>query len=386
MKRRQLLAAGCAHCAAMWPVASWAQSADSWTMPERFAKPDLGTDEGGLWAMMDREETRLRRSPFIIRDPSLREYLQGIACKMGGSHCPDVRVYPVRTPFFNASMAPNGMMQVWSGLLLRVENEAQLAAVIGHEMGHYLRRHLLDRLRDLKARSAFATFIGAFGMVGLVGQLATIAGALAFSRDQERDADTIGLALMKQAGYDVREAGKVWGNLKDELAAVPGGDPTKSSPLFATHPPSDERSDMLSRLADGASGGFVGAEEFAAKMAPFQFDLLEDELKRGQHGETIALLDRLSKRWPKRADLLYFRAETRRLRAKDDDFDAALKDLQDCLAMGGEPPHAHRSLGYIHQKFERAAEARASFSRYVEMLPQAPDVNLIRSYLSESKS
>ena len=54
----------------------------------------------------------------------------------------------VRTPYFNASMAPNGMMQVWSGLLLRVDNEAQLAAVLGHEIGHYLARHSVERLRD----------------------------------------------------------------------------------------------------------------------------------------------------------------------------------------------------------------------------------------------
>ena len=91
-----------------------------WIAPPRFTRPEVATDEGGLWAMMDREETRMRRSPFLIRDANLRDYLQGIACKLAGEHCPDVRVYPVRTPFFNASMAPNGMMQVWSGLLLRV--------------------------------------------------------------------------------------------------------------------------------------------------------------------------------------------------------------------------------------------------------------------------
>jgi predicted Zn-dependent protease len=80
---------------------------------------------------MDREETRLRRSPFAIRDPALREYVQGIACKLAGEHCPDVRVHLLSTPLFNASMAPNGMMQVWTGLMLRMENEAQ-PAILGH--------------------------------------------------------------------------------------------------------------------------------------------------------------------------------------------------------------------------------------------------------------
>jgi predicted Zn-dependent protease len=388
MKRRHLLAAGCAHCAGLWSGAAWPQASDggAWIAPDRFAKPDLGSDEGGLWAMMEREETRLRRSPFVMRDPALREYLQGIACKLGGSHCPDVRVYPVRTPFFNASMAPNGMMQVWSGLLLRVDNEAQLAGVIGHEMGHYMQRHMLDRLRDIKARTAFSTFMAAFGLVGLVGQLAAAASAMAFSRDQEREADGIGLALMRRAGYDPREAGKVWGNLRAELEAVPGGDPTKSSPLFATHPPSDERSETLARLAESAGSGFVGDAQYAQKLAPFQFQLLDDEIKRGQHGETLALLDRLVKRSPQRADLLYFRGETRRLRADGEDLANALLDLQQAIALGDEPAQVYRAIGYIHQKQERGAEARAAFSRYVDRAPEAPDANLIRAYLTESKT
>jgi predicted Zn-dependent protease len=388
MKRRHLLAAGCAQCAGLWAPRAFAQAelpAD-WAPPERFQRPEVASDEGGLWAMMDREETRLRRSPFVIRDAALRDYLSSIACKLAGSHCQDVRVYPVRTPFFNASMAPNGMMQVWSGLLLRVDNEAQLAAVIGHEMGHYMQRHLVDRLRDIKSRSAFATFMAAFGVVGMVGQLAAAASAMSFSRDQERQADSIGIVLMRNAGYDPREASKVWTNLQAELAATPGGDPTKTSPMFASHPPSDERSAALARLAESANGGFVGESEFEAKLAPFQFDLLSDELKRGQHGETLALLDRLVQRSPKRPDLYYFRAETRRLRAKDNDLDNAMVDLQQAVALGGEPAQVHRSMGYIEQKLGHGAQANAAFTRYIERMPNAPDADLIRSYISEGKS
>ena len=101
-------------------------------------RPNCTGDEGGLWAMMDREETRLRRSPFRMRNVELDKYLSGIACQLAADHCPDIRVYAMRTPYFNASMAPNGMLQIWSGLLLRMENEAQLAAIVAHEIGHYV--------------------------------------------------------------------------------------------------------------------------------------------------------------------------------------------------------------------------------------------------------
>ena len=77
MKRRSFLAAACVGCAALArPL--WAQDA-KWAMPARFARPDPASDEGGLWSLMDREEARLRRSPFTLRDAKLQAYIQGIA-------------------------------------------------------------------------------------------------------------------------------------------------------------------------------------------------------------------------------------------------------------------------------------------------------------------
>src|SRR5207253_8580503 len=93
----------------------------------------------------------------------------------------------------------NGMMQVWSGLMLRVDNEAQLAAVLGHEIGHYLARHSVEQLRDAKSRSAFGMFIGMFGAVGAAGQLGLYAGMFAYSREHESQADSIGVLLMRKA-------------------------------------------------------------------------------------------------------------------------------------------------------------------------------------------
>ncbi|MBN8488360.1 MAG: M48 family metallopeptidase [Burkholderiales bacterium] len=387
MKRRRWLAAACAHCAGWGAGSAVAQEAppvdERWAAPTRFTRPELSSDEGGLWAMMDREETRLRRSSFLIRDAALRDYLQGIACKLGADHCPDVRVYPVRTPYFNASMAPNGMMQVWSGLLLRVDNEAQLAAILGHEMGHYLRRHTVERLRDAKARSSFSMFMGLFGVVGLLGQLGALAGLFGFSRDQEREADRIGLLLMRRAGYDPREAAKVWDNLRAELAATPGGDPTSSSPMFASHPPSDERSQTLTELAAKDSGGFVGASELGSRLAALQHDMLDDELRRGQPAETQALLGRLIERSPQRGDLRYFRGESRRLRDTDGDAAAALADFAEADRLGGAPPALYRAWGGLHHKAGRNDAARDAWRRYLELAPGAPDAALVRAHLNE---
>ena len=379
MKRRHFLAVGCAGCASL--IAGRLLAADDWQVPARLQRPALATDEGGLWSLMDREETRLRRSPFALRDAGLQEYVSEIACRLGTEHCADVRVHLVHTPLFNASMAPNGMMQVWTGLLLRAENEAQLAAVLGHELGHYLSRHSLEQLRDAKSRSAFAQFLGLFGLVGAVGQLGMLAGSFAYSREHEREADRIGLLLMRRAGYDPGQAPKIWENLllesKARLKQVP------DDPLFATHPAPEERRDELAKLAAATPGGESREETWRAKTRPSVRGWLSDEVKRGQHEESLALFDRMLQRSPLDAEVIYARAETYRLRGRPGDVDAALADYQGAIRAGGEPPAAHRGLGLLYRQRRQLHEARASLQRYLELAADAPDAPMIRSYVEE---
>lgn len=382
MKRRSLLVAGGACCAAAIAGRNWAQ-APSFTVPERFARPEMASDEGGLWAMMDREERNLRRSPFLLRDAKLNAYLQDIACRLGAAHCPDIRVHVVRTPLFNASMAPNGMMQVWTGLLLRVENEAQLAAVLGHEIGHFLRRHSLDRLRDMKAKSAFAQFLGVFGAVGAVGQLAVLASAFAYGRDHEREADMIGACLMHEAGFDIAEAAKVWGNLLDEVKAREGKEPGEVSPLFATHPSPPERRETLGRYAAEMPGGGTGSESYAANTERFFDDWLQDEVKRNQYAESLVLLGRLMARKSSEALTRFYRGEVYRLRAEAGDLDNALADYRAAIQLPNPPQAAYRGIGQIARQRGQKAEAAEAFRRYLELAPDAADAPLIKDYLSE---
>ncbi len=379
MNRRGFLRAGCGCSLGTLPL--FAAGQEPWQAPARFVRPDTASDEGGIWAAMDREETKLRRSPFNLRDPQLQPYVQDIACRLGGEHCPDIRVYLVRTPYFNASMAPNGMMQVWSGLMLRVDNEAQLAAVLGHEVGHYLERHSIERLRAAKSSSAIGQFAGMFGVVGLLGAMGLVAGMYAYSRDNERDADRIGALLMNRAGFDAGEAAKVWGNLMLEVNARPNG--SARNPLFATHPASEEREDTLKELAASLKGGVTNEDAWQQKTAPHRRQWLQEEVKRGQHEESIAFLTRASTRTQGKADYLWARGEVYRLRAGSGDLDSAVKDFQAAVALGGEPPEAHRGLGLIYRSTERAADARASFERYLQLAPDSADAPMIKNYIQE---
>ena len=336
--------------------------------------------------MMDRAEAQLRRSPFVLRDEKLRAYVQDITCRLASQHCPDVRVHLVRTPYFNASMAPNGMMQVWTGLMLRVDNEAQLAAVLGHEIGHYLARHSLERMRDVRSRSTVGQFLGLLGPVGLLGQLGVVASMYAYGRDHEREADRIGAALMGEAGYDVAEAAKVWQNLLLEIRARPGGAGESANPLFATHPAAEDRQEALALLAREHPGGATNEGAWRAAVTPYLREWLNEEIKRGQHEESVALLGRLIDRSPTQPEYRFARGEAYRLRGGDADLDAAVEDFRAAIAAGGEPPQTHRGLGMIYRSRKDPAAARASFERYIELAPDAADAAMIRSYIQEPGS
>ena len=99
-------------------------------------RPALASDEAGLWMYMEDMERRLATSGRVINDPALNDYIRDVLCRLAPAYCSDIRFYVVRTPHFNASMAPNGFMQIWSGLILRAQNEAQLAYILGHELAH----------------------------------------------------------------------------------------------------------------------------------------------------------------------------------------------------------------------------------------------------------
>jgi len=385
IRRRQALACACAPGLLGWSALAAGQTpavGPGWQPPERLTRPDPATDEGGLWALMDREESKLRRGGFLLRDAALRDYLAGIACKLGGAHCADTRVYVVRTPWFNATMAPNGMMQVWTGLLLRADNEAQLAAVIGHELGHYLQRHSLAQLRDVRSRTAFMSVMAAAGAVGLLAQLGALAGAMSFSREAETEADRIGLVLMRQGGYDPREAAKVWANLRAELSAGAGGDPAKRSVMFATHPATDERQRLLENLSAGQDGE-RGDAAYAQRIDPHMGELLDDELRRAQYDETLVLLARLAQRRPQRGDLRWARGEALRLRNQSGDLLAAQAEFDAALALDKPPAQSHRSLGLLHRTLGRKPEAAEAFKTYLSLAPQAADAAMVQSYLTE---
>ena len=149
--------------------------------------------EEGLWFEMDEQERLLKQSKFLVTDPALNRYVKGVLCHtVGETRCAATRLYIVRTPYFNASMAPNGTTIVYTGLLLRMRDEAQLAAVLGHEYTHFEQRHTLRLFKDIRAKTDALSWLSLVPIpyLGMLSQVALISGIYSFSRDMEREADS----------------------------------------------------------------------------------------------------------------------------------------------------------------------------------------------------
>ncbi len=350
-------------------------------------RPDLESDEAGLWMKMDRVEEELVSSGRVVEDPDLNAYLRQIVCRLTPDYCQDIRVYLVRTPGFNASMAPNGVMTVWTGLLLRCQNEAQLAYVLGHELAHYIERHSLKHWRDLRDTTtglAFFRFATAITGLGLVGDLATIGalgGVMAYSRDYEREADQIGLALMQRAGYSGAEAPKIWDYLQREKEAAGSG---SGFIFFATHPPSDERRDTLSGLARAQGGkGQVGREDFLRLTAGHKAAWLRDELQQRDYARLEVLTQHLQDSGFDPGEAHFARGEVHRLRDEEGDAAKAVAAYHAALKTKRAPAETYRSLGLVLWSMERPGVAQQAFRQYLARQPRADDRAMIEDYINQ---
>lgn len=346
-------------------------------------RPGLATDEGALWMDADRAEQELKQSTKRVRDKAINALISDMVCRMGEGYCPDLRPYVVRQPTFNASCSPNGMIQVYTGLLLRCTSESQVAAVIGHEIGHYLSRHSVLQARNNRQWRQWSQMTAAMGMAQSLNELHTMLSRYArmsYSRDHERQSDEIGFELMVKAGYDPKACAGVWKGLVEEDKA---GDVEEEFSFFAsTHPATSERIETLSDLAKKAAEKGDYPDRLADSIAPIRGMLLADELAQGRFKRSEKLFDRLIAVGRDPGEVLYYKGELYRRRGQDADLDLALGFYHEACEAAGAPAEAFRSVGLMRWRRGEKDMAREYFRRYLAKNPEAGDREMIRNYLA----
>ena len=399
LTRRMMLAGlGCACCTGV----IGAGAAEARISPSAM-RPLIGpgyrptdADERGLWAEYERVEQEIAGSNLLIEDPNLVSYLRTIVGRVGGVAASDLRIYLARVPEFNAFIAPTGFMVVFSGLLTRMRDEAQLSAVIAHEAGHFLRRHHIRRWRDVRRRTdLFAIFAMGAGVGGAAGgvylgdavrlaQLGTVLTLAAYGRELEAEADAMGVFQMAEAGYEPNAAPEVWRQLIQEIEAsaeMRRRRPRRGYSLLATHPaPEDRMADLRASAAEVRTGDRAwdrGRERYLNSLGAHRKMLLDDQVKLNDPGASLFIVNNLA------ADgwnglLRHYEAEAIRLRGGRGDRDRAAASYAAAVGFPDAPAEAWRMHGYALVQAGRREEGKAALSRYLALAPNAPDAAMVR--------
>jgi beta-barrel assembly-enhancing protease len=302
----------------------------------------------------------------------------------------------------NAWALPGGKIAVNRGLLTALENEAELAAVLGHEIVHAAARHgakaqergTLLQVGMVAAQVGVAMSDMDPNLGGLLAAGAGVGAQLVntrYGRDAERESDFYGMEYMKRAGYDPAAAVTLQQKfvaLSEKQGAGQGG---WLEGLFASHPPSQERvENNRSRVAElGGPGGDLGKERYAARMAPLRklepaYDKADQALALARKKDfkgAQALADEAAKLAPNESRFHLLRADLAMAQKQPQ---AALPLYERAIQLDDDYFAAWLGSGTAHYQLGNRSEAAQRLERSAKLLPTAPALYYLGNIAKES--
>ncbi len=210
-----------------------------------------------------------------IPDPGVRQYVSDLGLQLArGSERADLpwEFHPLDSATVNAFALPGGKVFITRGLMEKMTDEAQLAGVLAHEIGHVTAEHIGQQMTR---QMAIQVGIGLIGTQTEEQWIQTLAGAgagvylLSFSRGQEHQADELGLRYLVEAEYDPMALVEVMRILKQQAA---GAAPPE---FLSTHPAPQSRIDELQQLIEDQYARTIDNPRFVRNPAAFQRNVLD---------------------------------------------------------------------------------------------------------------
>ncbi len=349
-------------------------------------------DEQMLWRRAQEEQNAINGSGVLYQDAELENYLNLIVKKLQvNSTSPDIsfQIKVVKDPNLNAFAFPNGVIYVHTGILARMDNEAQLAALLAHEMIHCTHRHTLRVLRSIKDRPAYFDAVrktlakivmtrGLAQFLGITGSMAAISG---YTRELETEADRVGLDLMVKANYDPREALKLFEHLRQEIEIEGFEEPY----FFGTHPNVHQRienvNNWLVAKYRGKGTGLKNTKTFQSRISRLILDNARLDLRQGRFYIAQRTVKKYLTTKPEDARAYYLLGEIFRQRDRQNDTSAALKNFEKAISLNPSFPEPHKAMGLIYYKDGNRRLAKFFFESCLLLSPDTPDKAYIQGYL-----
>jgi predicted Zn-dependent protease len=383
-------------------------------------------DERALWARAAKEEQSLLTRARPYDDPLLEDYLQRLlerlvpeSVRAGGGLTFKVRV--LRDPTVNAFAMPDGHIFVHTGLLSPLVNEAQLAAILAHEITHVIDRHALQASREGRDEQAASSVLGvaaaarvgktarsragsadsailgdtAGAILGLGLKLAALVSITGHGRTLERAADRGAMEALVRAGYDPAQAPRVFQVLAER--STDGG--VMETFFLGNRRRLAERLASVRRLVRTASAAAHSArmtdtDEFRTRMRTVIRDNAYEDVRAGRFALAQRQLDEVLAATPHEAVAHVYYGDLHRLLAQREDSASRKVDhlarararYERAIDLDAALAEPYRQLGLLYYQQAAPARARAAFEKYLELKPDAPDAPRIRGYILELES
>lgn len=349
-------------------------------------------DEKLLWRRAQEEQQVIDNSGWLYRNPEIETYLNAVAARLKAhADSPDIffKVKIINDPNLNAFAFPNGVIYVHTGVLARMENEAQLAALLAHEMTHCTHRHSLrvitgrngpayNKAAAPQSSDKASMFRDLARILGVNGSMAAVTG---YSREFEAEADRVGLDLITKAGYDPRQALNLFEHLRQEIE----NQGLKEPFFFGTHPSVQQRIENANRwLADDYSGndaGLINAEMFQSRLDKLVLDNARLDLRIGRFDIARKNVEMYLHRHHDDAGAHYLLGEIFRQQGRRHDNRTAIEHYQQAIVLDPSFSEPHKAMGLMHFKEGERRLARKFFESCLLLSPDAPDKAYIRGYL-----
>lgn len=325
----------------------------------------LADDERRLWAMSTEIDKVLQRSGALFGDREVPLYLQGVMNDLFPEFRDVIQVRILICPEANAFAMGNGSVYVCTGMLARLQSEAELAALLGHEGAHFTQRHILESTRRRKSAGVLINTLAAATLIGGVFAEGVMAASSlsSHSESNEAESDAIGLQRMAKAGYDPSVAGNLFQRLANEMAFLGMDEPT----LFRSHPKLKTRYESLQALSMGyPAGGRIGTARFLEATLTARIAALDTMVRRHEGESLIFLLEDPKARAAYGASGEFYLGEGFRLRDQAGDVDLATVHYQAALELAPDFGDAHARLGVIHLHADRFDLAQSHFERFLD--------------------
>jgi predicted Zn-dependent protease len=355
------------------------------------AAQQMWTAEQMLWQKSEQEQRAVESSGLLYPDQALEDYLNQIAAKLQPQPAElKIRVKAIENTRLDAMAYPNGMIYINTGLLARMDNEAQLAAVLGHEIIHITRRHALRALSAANDQPALLRVVrytlsksGGFNdMIRFMGISGPVAPVGALIRELEAEADRLGIELMAAVGYDPKEALYIFEQMTLEIQQQGIEEPSGGS-----HPSVGQRIVNLQGLIDAQyphkGAEIQNREIFLAKSARLFLDNAELEIQQGRFQVARSEVEKFMRFKPDNPRAYFLLGETYRQRQQDGDPLSALACFEHALSLDPNFAAAYKAIGIIYYKEGRRTLARKFFESCLQLAPDAPDKAYIRGYIKQ---